>query len=150
MSGGEDSIWFRMSPRARRRLVWALWFVTWVGVLAGFFDRTYWGWVVAFSAAHAVLVIALLRFRAGAFPAQVRVLYTLWVAIGTYVPHAEALMWITSLGLPANLFFGYCPMARMVYLLPWNREERLSPRLLARIILTPPVAGRFKPTTREA
>jgi len=139
-----------MSPHARGRLVWTLWFVTWAGVLAGFLDRTFWEWVVAFSAAHAVLVVSLVGFRVSPFPAQVRIMYFLWAAVGTYVPHAEVLMWITALGLPANLFVGYCPLARMVYLLPWNREERMSSQLLARVIFTPPVVGRFKPTTPSA
>jgi hypothetical protein len=69
------------------RMVWILWFVTWLGLLAGLFDRVYYEYVVVFSAAHMLLVLWLLRFRAAAFPAQVRIGYLLWVAVGTWVPY---------------------------------------------------------------
>jgi hypothetical protein len=38
----------------------------------------------------------------------------------------------------------------MMYLLPWNREEPLSFNLLKRVILTPPVQGRFKPISQTS
>jgi hypothetical protein len=81
-----------------------------------------------------------------AFPAQLRIAYFAWVAIGTYAPHTVILMYITALGLVANLFFGYCPLSRMLYLFPWNRGETFSAGLVARVILTPPVPGQFKPS----
>jgi hypothetical protein len=120
-------------------------FVTWVGLLIGFFDRQAYEFVVAFSAAHALLFLLLFRFRIAAFPVQVRIGYFLWVLIGTYVPHMTVLMYITTIGLLGNLFFRYCPLARMLCLLPWNGEEEFSLGLVARAFLTPPVDGRFKP-----
>jgi len=134
-----------MPDAIRRRLVWGLWFVTWAGLIAGLFNRAYYEYVVFFSAAHALLVLILLRFRVAAFPAQVRIAYLAWVAAGTYVPHMVILMWITTVGLATNLFLNYCPLARMMYLLPWNREEPFSFTLLGRVFLSPPVKGRFEP-----
>lgn len=43
------------------------------------------------------------------------------------------------------LFFRYCPLARMLYLLPWNRQEDFSVEFVARVFLSPPVEGRFRP-----
>jgi hypothetical protein len=137
--------WSSMPRQVRERLVWWLWLVTWAGLLAGLSDRRFYTLVVAFSAAHALLVLGLLRFRAMAFPAQLRIAYVVWVAVGTWVPHLTVLMYVATIGLAANLFLGYCPLARMLHLLPWNRDEPLSLGLVARVAFTPPVPGRFHP-----
>jgi hypothetical protein len=129
----------------RKRLVWILWFVTWLGLNAGLFERVFFEYTVVFSAAHVLLFLSLDRFRVGAFPVQVRIAYFVWVAVGTYVPYMVILMYITLVGLAANLFIGYCPLARMVYLLPWNKEEPISLGLIKRVFLSPPMADRFKP-----
>ncbi len=150
MSVLHDTRWEHIPTNYRKRLVWGLWFVTWVGLLAGLYDRTFYDYVVVFSAAHALLVLYLLGFNASAFPAQVRIAYFLWVAVGTYVPYMEILMYITMVGLATNLFWGYCPLARMLYLLPWNREERFSFNLLRRVFLSPPVAGKFRPQNNNS
>lgn len=101
--------------------------------------------VVIFSAAHALLITFLVRLRVAMFPAQVRIAYFVWVAVGTYVPGMVFLMYISTFGLATNLFVNYCPLARMLYLLPWNREEPFSPGLVIRVFLSPPVTGKFKP-----
>ena len=130
----------------RRRLVWALWFVTWIGLIAGLFSRQFYEYVVFFSIAQGLLFIWLENFKLIAFPVQVRLAYVVWVAIGTYVPYMTFLMIITTIGLATNLFFGYCPLARSLYLLPINRDEPFSLNLVKRVFLTPPVKGRFKPS----
>jgi hypothetical protein len=145
MTTQHDSLWDQIPQDIRKRFVWVLWLVTWTGVLAGLFDREFYEYVVIFSAAHALLVLFLLRFRVSAFPAQVRIAYCIWVAVGTYVPYMVILMYITTIGLATNLFANYCPLARMMYLFPWNREEPFSLNLVARVFLSPPVAGEFRP-----
>jgi len=145
MATQHDSLWDQIPQDIRKRFVWILWFVTWIGLLAGLFDREFYEYVVIFSAAHALLVLFLLRFRVAAFPAQVRIAYYIWVAVGTYVPYMVILMYITTIGLATNLFGSYCPLARMMYLFPWNREETFSLNLVARVFLSPPVAGKFRP-----
>ncbi|MDS3862336.1 hypothetical protein RIF25_16165 [Thermosynechococcaceae cyanobacterium BACA0444] len=88
------SLWDQMQQPFRTRLVWLLWFVTWIGLLAGMFDRMFYEYVVIFSAAHTLLVLFLVRFRLAVFPAQIRIAYFCWVAIGTYVPYMVILMYI--------------------------------------------------------
>lgn len=144
MATQHNSLWDRISLNIKKRFVWVLWFVTWIGLLAGLFDRLFYEYVVVFSAAHALLVLFLLRFQISAFPAQVRVAYLVWVAVGTYVPYMVFLMYITTVGVATNLFVGYCPLARMMYLFPWNRKEPFSFKLVARVFLSPPVTGKFK------
>ena len=145
MTLGAATAWERMPERLRKIFVWSLWFPTWIGLLAGLFDRSMYEGVVAFSVAHALLILGLNRFRVSAFPAQVRFGFLLWVAVGTYVSHMTALMYVPTVGLIGNLFFNYCLLARLVFLLPWNREEKFSRELVGRVFLSPPVGGRFRP-----
>lgn len=150
MTTQHDSLWDRIPQPIRKRFVWFLWFVTWAGLIAGLFDRVFYEYVVIFSAAHALLVLFLVRFQVEVFPAQIRIAYFVWVAIGTYVPYLVILMYITTIGVATNLFVNYCPLARMVYLFPWNREEPFSFGLVARVFLSPPVVGKFKPRRPSA
>lgn len=142
------TMWEGFTPTFRQRLVWNMWFVTWILLLLGYIDRgRAWPLLVLFSAIHSIV---FLFFFVGdgnpimAFPVQVRIAYFLWVAAGTYVPGTETLMWITTLGLTANLFADYCPLARLITLCPWNRKEPLSLDLLQRTFLSPPSKGRFE------
>ncbi len=142
-----DSIWKRMTQSLRKKTVWGLWFITFAGLVLGFFYRQFYEYVVYFSAAHTVLFFFLFALQLKAFPVQLRIAYLIWVVVGTYVPHMVILMYITTVGLASNLFVGYCPLARMMYLLPWNREESFSFGLLKSVVLTQPVPGRFKPAS---
>jgi len=122
-----------------------LWFITWLGLVGGLFDRLYYEYVVIFSAFHAVLFLSITGFNVKPFPVQVRIAYFIWVAAGTYVPHLTVLMYITLVGLATNLFLGYCPLARMMSLMPWNRNENFSLGLVGRVFFSPPMPGKFEP-----
>ena len=138
-------MWDRLSPRTRKSLIWGLWFITWLGLVAGLFDRVFFEYVVIISGLHALLFLLLFGFRLKPFPVQVRIAYLLWVGVGTYVPYMLFLMYITLIGLATNLYLGYCPLARMMYLMPWNNDEDFSLGLLARVFLSPPMPGKFEP-----
>ena len=147
MSGQDRTYWDRTPARTRKALIWGLWFVTWLGLIGGLFNRAFFEIVVVFSALHALLFLLLNGFDVRPFPVQVRIAYVIWVAAGTYVPGLIILMYITLAGLATNLFLGYCPLARMMCLLPWNRDEALSLDLLRRVFVSPPMAGKFEPST---
>lgn len=141
-----ESPWDRIPADSRKALVWGLWFVTWLGLIAGVYDRVFFEYVAIFSLFHAILFLALFRLRVEPFPVQVRIAYFIWVAVGAYLPGMVFLMYITLVGLATNLFAGYCPLARLMYLMPWNRDEELSANLIGRVLLSPPTSGRFRPT----
>ncbi len=139
-----DCPWSRMQRERRSTLVWTLWAVTWVGLIAGYFNTRWWGWVVGFSTAHAIFVLGMVRFRPLVFPAQLRLAYAACVALGTYVPHMTWIMHLTTLGLAANLTVDWCPLSRLLYLLPWNREEPFDAGLPVRVFFSKPMPGRFR------
>jgi hypothetical protein len=119
-------------------------------------DWTWWVWLVmacllliglvglpeAFLAAlllsSAQSVLFLVRERAfKAFPVQLRLGYTLLLII-CFFPPIRWLYWLPALGTFALVVFGYCLMARMLSLLPWNRTEPITTDLLRRTLLSRP------------
>lgn len=137
--------WQQLSQPARKRLIWWIWLFTWLFLLCGLFERSFYQGVILLSATHVLLFLWLFRFQVEPFPVQVRLAYLFWVSIGTYVPGMIFLMHITTIGLAANLFLNYCPLARLMLLMPWNRTEPLSPDYLKQVFLSPPSQGRFIP-----
>ena len=68
VSKGNLTFLARMPRKSRRYLVWGIWFITWLGLLAGLVDRVYYEYVVIFSALHALLFLFLVNFRIKEFP----------------------------------------------------------------------------------
>ena len=119
-------------------------------------DWTWWVWLVtacllliglmgmpdAFLAALLLLiaqsVLLFVRERAfKAFPVQLRLAYTLLLII-CFFPPIRWLFWLPAVGTFALVIFGYCLMARMLSLLPWNRTETITADLLRRTFLSRP------------
>ncbi len=137
--------WENMIPEARKKLVRRFWIATWVLLLLGWLHPGYFSLVVFLSLGQALIFFQLFNRQLRPFPVQVRVTYFFWVAIGTFVPGCRFLMLITTVGLAGNLFFRYCPLARMLYLAPWNRNEPLTLDYVRRVFLSPPAKGAFIP-----
>lgn len=76
----------------------------------------------------------------GAFPVQVRIGYLAWLLAGLWGP-LSFFHWIQLAGTAAAVVADYCPMARTLALLPWNRRAPLTPALVLRTFLRPPVRG---------
>lgn len=103
------------------------------------------GWTALgpLAAALGLVQVAHYRIREGAlraFPVQVRLAYLVLLAAGLWPPLAF-IHWVQLAGTVALLAAGYCPLARLMALLPWNRREPLSAALVARAFLTPPGEG---------
>jgi len=93
-------------------------------------------------AAMALTVVQLAHFAVRdrsltSFPVQVRAAYLGLLAMGLWPPMA-LIHWIQLMGTTAMVLADYCPLARMLSLLPWNRTEPLSPALIARTFLARP------------
>lgn len=136
-------------PKSSRRLfilwddwTWWAWTVTAILLAIGFA-----GYPEAFVAAIAItalqLIAMVIRERSlSAFAVQLRMAYLILLGI-CFVPQMRWLYWLPMLGTFALVIFGYCLLARMLYLLPWNREEPLSMSLLRRTFLSRPNLSRF-------
>ncbi|GAB4177061.1 MAG: hypothetical protein Fur0032_17130 [Terrimicrobiaceae bacterium] len=120
-----------------REWTWWVWLVTVLLLgtgLAGFHA----GFAAAIGLSFGQTVY--FRWRRGSWGesgVQIRLAYTLLLVACFWHP-LRWLYWLPTLGTVALLLFGYCLMARMLSLLPWNRQENLSLDLVRRTFLTPP------------
>jgi hypothetical protein len=75
---------------------------------------------------------------------QVRLLYFALLILGSSVP---GLRWVLALqlaGLAARLSLEYCLAARLMVLMPWNRNQPLSAAFVRRVFLLPPGPGQIQ------
>ncbi len=126
------------------------------GVLA---DPSWWHWGVTIPLLASSLVgnrwafwsAALLCTLVGAYywlrlrqirpyPVQVRVAYLLWLSAGA-IPGMQWMHWIQLLGTTAMATVDYCPLIRLLSLLPFNRAEPFTVSLAWRAFLIEPSAG---------
>ena len=119
---------------------WWYWFITACLLTAGVA-----GYKMSFFLAICLTVFQLIHFTIRersitAFPIQVRFWYLILLLVALPEP-LQIVYWVPTVGTWAQLIFGYCTMARIVSLLPWNRDERFSVGLLMKTFLSRPVRG---------
>jgi hypothetical protein len=100
------------------------------------------GLVPVLAVSLAQTLHALLRHgRPRAFAVQVRVSFLMLVLASLWVP--LGLMHVMQmLAVLALLAFDYCPLARFLSLMPWNRPRRPGLRDVAEALVAPPSAFR--------
>ncbi len=124
-------------------LGWRYWLVTVILLTLGILGEP-----TGFVLAIGLTIIQLIHFlfnerNITSFPVQVRIGYLLLLIISLPAP-MQILFWIPCIGTWAQVIFGYCTMARLVSLLPWNRVEPFSLKLLMKTFLSRPVKGSVK------
>jgi hypothetical protein len=75
-----------------------------------------------------------------AFDVQVRLAYLAVLILGS-IGRLSPILVIQFIGVNALLVADYCPLARMLVLLPWNRRVPLTAALLRWLVLSPPAPG---------
>lgn len=124
-------------------LGWRYWLVTAVLLTFGVLGEP-----IGFILAISLTVIQLIHFifndrNITSFPVQVRIWYLMLLIIALPEP-MQLIFWIPCIGTWAQVIFGYCTMARFVSLLPWNRTELFSLKLLIKTFFSRPVRGSVK------
>jgi hypothetical protein len=119
---------------------WWVWLVTVLLLAIGLAGHTA-GFLAAIALSAAQSGWFLRKHRGlKPYPVQIRVAYT-GLLLLCLAPLPRWLYWLPTAGTVALLLFGYCLMARMLSLMPWNRQEAISRVLLRRTFLTPPIPG---------
>jgi hypothetical protein len=126
-------------------------------------DAGWWHWVatIPLLAAHAglgaerarpcfeaalllcVAVAAYALWRTGepaAMAVQVRVAFAALLVLGL-APAARWFHWVQLAGMTSMVTVGYCPLERLLSLVPWNRDGALTARLVRTTFLAPPACG---------
>ncbi len=123
-----------------KEMDWWYWLVT-DGLLIGSLAGWRWGTypVIALTVIQTVHCLVRGR-RIAAFPVQVRLGYLLLLVMGMYPP-LSFIHWIQLAGTTAVVTVGYCPLARIMVLMPWNRGRALTAELVWNTIISSPVTG---------
>ncbi len=109
----------------------------------------------AIAAAIGLTVVQAIHFalRAGdpvSFSVQVRSGYLALLVLGLFPP-LRFIHWIQLLGTTALVTVDYCPLARALVLLPWNRRQPFSLALVRRVFFSRPAEGSIRDVlAREA
>jgi hypothetical protein len=123
-----------------RELSWWYWAATAVLLLTGLM---LWppalAWTVLLSAVQTLHFLWRER-SVTIFSVQVRFAYTLMVLVFLWEP-LQPLLWIPAMGTVAQVLVGYCALARCLSLLPANRRQPFSMKLLLDTFLSRPVRG---------
>lgn len=117
--------------------IWASLAALLVAGFAGYDTARYAAMVIA--ACQAVAWLALHR-SIRHFPTQVRTAYAVWMAL-SFMPLLAPMFWIQAAGTTLLVLFGYCPLARMLLFMPFNRKVPLTMKRAIRIIVHPPTSG---------
>ena len=91
---------------------------------------------VALNAVQCVHAVAVRRGLAH-LEAQVRIAFLGLLLLGL-LPGASPLHAVQFAGVNAMLVAGYCPLARLLVLMPWNAGAAPSLGLVRRVLLAPP------------
>jgi hypothetical protein len=134
----------RRPARLSRLGIPAGWLLVWLLLVATLLRPGLAPWLLAACVANLLLFVAIERGRIGALSVQVRIAFLAWIAAGLWLPGLQVLLYVPVVGVAARLAFGYCLLARLVALAPWNRRVRLSRRLLVATLLAPPGDGPFR------
>ncbi len=124
-------------------------------------DWTWWAWavtavllIVGLSGFNPALITAmtitagqgiilLVRDRSpAAFSVQIRVAYLLLMLM-SYPAPMRWFYWLLIMGTLGLIIFGYCLMARMLSLLPWNSQETYTLDRLRRTFFSAPDLDRL-------
>jgi len=126
-------------------------------------DAGWWHWVVTIPllAAHAtlgaertrpcfeaalLLCVAMAVFarrrtgEPGAMAVQVRVAFAALLVLGL-APAARWFHWVQLAGMTSMVAVGYCPLERLLSLMPWNHDGPTTAGLVLTTFLTPPGCG---------
>lgn len=123
-----------------RQISWWYWAVTAVLLLVGLSGRFAAVWLAALLSVIQVIHFRIRSGRFGAFPVQVRLAYAALLMVGLWGP-MNWLLWLPAIGTPPLVLFGYCALARCLSLMPWNRRQPLSWRLVWCTFVARPTRG---------
>ena len=84
-----------------------------------------------------------------AFPMQVRIGFLGLLVLGQ-LPYLGWINWVQLAGITALITVGYCPLARILSLMPWNRTRPMSWNLFTTAIFSRPVPGSILKVTTAA
>lgn len=104
---------------------WWLWFIIASSLLVGLLVSPIGLWLALTLSAIQALAFVIKERSLSSFPVQLRIAYLLILLLCS-IPALHILFWVPTIGTYALCFFGYCLLARILSLIPWNRTYSLT------------------------
>ncbi|MGE5240021.1 MAG: hypothetical protein ACM3NI_00100 [Bacteroidota bacterium] len=123
-----------------RHIAWWYWLVTLVLLAAALSVWPEGIYYTMASTAWQCLHFAWRDRNPVSFPAQIRFVYLGLLALGMWGP-LHFIHYLQLIGTTVLVLTGYCPIARTLVLMPWNRRVPFTLSLARIAYLTPPVRG---------
>lgn len=121
-------------------IIWSTWFVTDICLATGLMlwpEMLYVGMlVVALHSIHFYIVSPHIF----SFPMQVRLIYLGFLILGQ-LPYCRWINWVQLAGTTALITVDYCPLARTLSLMTWNRTRELTWQFVRAAVFSRPVNG---------
>ena len=123
--------------------VWWYWFITDLLLISGFVFAEFF-----FYSAIVLCIVQSIHFfilekEFSAFPVQVRLAYLLLLVLALWEP-LRFLYVIQIIGTTAMVLVNYCFLARVMSLMPWNRNQQLNWSMFFSTFFSAPVEGSVK------
>jgi len=107
-----------------KSLEWWFWFVTLISMITGLSGIIEGYYLVILVSIVQFIYFTLIRGFT-AFPTQVRFVYGIFVIIALFDP-TTIFYWMLLVGTIMVTLFDTCFIARMLIMMPWNKNEKLS------------------------
>lgn len=119
---------------------WWIWTATLLCLGLGLFADPAWFLLAVVVTVLNLHYYAYLDQSFTSFSVQVRA-GILMIFLAGLAPGMAWIFWIPFCGITVRNLTGYCLLARLLSLLPWNRKEPMSWALVKRRIFSPPTNG---------
>ena len=107
-----------------KSLEWWFWFITLIAMITGLSGIK--------EGYYLVIIVSIIQFiyfttlrGFSAFPTQVRFVYGIFTIIALYDP-TNLFYWALLIGTIMVTLFDTCFIARILIMMPWNKNEKLS------------------------
>ena len=123
-----------------KHTIWVYWFATDISLAMGL---TIWPEMLFVSMLLVLLHgihLYIISPYVFSFPMQVRLVYLGLLVLGQ-LPYCSWINWVQLVGTTVLLSLDYCPLARILSLMPWNRSLVLSWKFVCAVFLSRPVKG---------
>ena len=107
-----------------KSLEWWFWFITLIAMITGLYGIKEGYYVVILVSVVQFIYFTTLR-GFSAFPTQVRFVYAIFTIIALFDP-STIFYWALLVGTIMVTLFDTCFIARVLILMPWNKNEKLS------------------------
>ncbi|MEA3406194.1 MAG: hypothetical protein U9R28_10725 [Pseudomonadota bacterium] len=131
--------------RPKINLIWSYWAITDLLLILGVsYEPQALQWVIMLNILQ-VMHFFWLTPQIENFAVQVRIAYLLLLVVALYPP-LYFIFYLQIIGTTAMVLLNYCFLARFMSLMPWNKIQPYSFKLISQTFMSKPIEGSVQQT----